>query len=999
MDKKSLKKIIATLKQRFHAGAHFLKDKSITKGDLHVPLNQANWFLVIGSRASGKTTLLEKSELPFVLSKKNADKTTRFETNWWITRDAVMLDIPATYVSSQHLSLWTCLIRLLKRHAFQKHLDGVIVVLDIETLKKTKHHAVLIKTLSKRLALLRKKFKRDFPLYFIFNKIDTLPCFDAFFGDINKAERQQMWGMHLHPKKSLAKQTKILFADTVRRLRKQLVWKMQREPSKERREQLHQFPHQVEQLEECLVHFSKQLQTFAQQLNVRGLFFTSAFHQSQQTALSLIDLPASPHTQSGYFIHDLLTHITEQQAPARTQRKNNRIATVMVIAATIIIATALTLALTVGRRERALQVAATTLAQFQTPAQNGEPVKNQQDRRLALKQASQALHASLLGKSSGLQQRLVQNYQHMTHATVLPQISQQLARALKQATLSDALRYQVLTAYLMLQAPQDLKPSYLSQVLDQLNPTGLPTKSALVAILNTYKKQNQPLRLDMHAIQIARGHLASLPPSTLAYILLENQQSAQRLTIDFSHNPITNTVFAYQKPVAGIPLFYTGKVASTLTPAYLANIAQQALNGNTILGPLNHTGAPSAIMARVWATYSAHYDRYWQALINNIILVQKTTVSGLHQQLTALTQKKSPAFLLLSQLLQQNLPDNVQLTTSLMQLKQFLSLKKQAAHINQTLQQLQRLINQVNAEKGHSQTAFSETKQRFYGTLNHDALKQLMNIAQQAPPPLRNWFNHLAQNTWVVLLRQTKQYLNTTWQENILPAYQKTIQARYPFNQNADKQVSLNDFIQFFNPQGTLNHFIENDLMPFINTDTPAWQLKNKDGQSINISSQTLKTLMQAKKIQRIFFPNNRPNPFVRFRIQPSAHDENIAQINITLGNQHIQFSGGRSLSPQTLTWPDNANKTNMAVSFIGAKKIPTTYAAKGPWAIMTVLKQATLQPTTINHQPLWVATFTPKKPDGHLEQKQLRFYFASTENPFSPQLFADFVLRENIVS
>ncbi|MBD2810181.1 type VI secretion system membrane subunit TssM [Xenorhabdus sp. Vera] len=207
----------ATLSERFSDAARLLKNAYFYSLNIKYKLSwrcflnrqylyQLPWYVVIGAPQSGKTTILENSDLHFPLSdhfEKSARYNMRGESNscnWWFTNEAVILDTHGRYTiqHEQDASEWKCFINLLKKYRTRQPLNGVIITISVADLLNSskEERDKQAYTLRRRLSELHKRLKIQFPIYVIITKTDLLKGFSAYFSHLNKAQHEQIWGFN-----------------------------------------------------------------------------------------------------------------------------------------------------------------------------------------------------------------------------------------------------------------------------------------------------------------------------------------------------------------------------------------------------------------------------------------------------------------------------------------------------------------------------------------------------------------------------------------------------------------------------------------------------------------------------------------------------------------------------------------------------------------------------------------------------------------------------------
>src|SRR3990167_9946511 len=128
----SLLEDIKILTANFYQSIQFLSSHYLTSR------SQLPWYLIIGPKSSGKTTLMNHAELNFVATDRlvqqfNADVPFH-RCNWWLIQNAVFIDVPGHFLTEHETEkayLWRTTLKLLKKK--RKHLDGIICVLNLHT--------------------------------------------------------------------------------------------------------------------------------------------------------------------------------------------------------------------------------------------------------------------------------------------------------------------------------------------------------------------------------------------------------------------------------------------------------------------------------------------------------------------------------------------------------------------------------------------------------------------------------------------------------------------------------------------------------------------------------------------------------------------------------------------------------------------------------------------------------------------------------------------------
>jgi type VI secretion system protein ImpL len=293
----------------------------VTPSDAQIKLNKLPWFLVVGPAGSGKSSLMNNSQISYIPKTRVAQESLDDIANnggcdWWLTQDAVLLDGPKDYLTSAPDNTWQNLFT--RKWRGKNALSGVIVTLPLSDLIEPSTRGRLIGHLKNRITELKEKFGADLPFYFTLTKCDLLPGFLDFFAHSGTDELGQAWGISLPAHTPLVETFSNRFNALIKRLNKQLIWRLHQERGTYERVFIKDFPLQVENLKEILINVLQILTSSGNTFSLQGVYLTSAVQQNapdmprERTietnlsvpALQIMRVPAMP--SRSYFIRQFL---------------------------------------------------------------------------------------------------------------------------------------------------------------------------------------------------------------------------------------------------------------------------------------------------------------------------------------------------------------------------------------------------------------------------------------------------------------------------------------------------------------------------------------------------------------------------------------------------------------------------------------------------------------------------------------------------------------------
>ena len=266
--------VMAELKRRKLGGRKFLREMP--------------WYVIVRPPATGKTTALRQSGLTFPIDLTDDLQGVGGTRNcdWFFSENAVLIDTAGRYVQQESqpdvdAAEWLGFLDLLKKHRGRRALNGVIVALSIDVLSEgdeaIKAHGRKIR---RRLAELNDRLEIRLPVYLMLTKADLIRGFEAFFGGLSTASREQVWGTTFAldarvDAKTIEREISTLATELERRL----VPRLEDEDKLAARAEIFRFPAQLSSLSEpiqVLVEAMFGESRYEEAAWLRGLYLTSA---------------------------------------------------------------------------------------------------------------------------------------------------------------------------------------------------------------------------------------------------------------------------------------------------------------------------------------------------------------------------------------------------------------------------------------------------------------------------------------------------------------------------------------------------------------------------------------------------------------------------------------------------------------------------------------------------------------------------------------------------
>jgi hypothetical protein len=161
------------------------------------------WYVFIGEPGSGKTEAIRHSGIDFPPGMQNELQGSGGTVNmdWWFTNHGILLDTAGRLLFSDaptgQTPEWTEFLRLLRKTRSHCPINGLFIVLSVESLIKDSADKIVQKAsrLAQQLDRIQRALDVRFPVYLLVSKCDLLTGFRDFFESIDDPLLQhQMFG-------------------------------------------------------------------------------------------------------------------------------------------------------------------------------------------------------------------------------------------------------------------------------------------------------------------------------------------------------------------------------------------------------------------------------------------------------------------------------------------------------------------------------------------------------------------------------------------------------------------------------------------------------------------------------------------------------------------------------------------------------------------------------------------------------------------------------------
>lgn len=983
-------------------------------------------YLVIGASEAGKSTLLTQSGLNLIDAHRqniSNPSSTRY-CHFWFSDKEIWVDTAGHYTTANpnNVSInlaWRGLIKLIDSYKNRCPLSGLVIAIDLADLARDPQKAQQILLNIKQRIYEIARYVHGLPMFLVLTKVDLIAGFGDFFADLTGGtERQQAFGIGLQDLIGATRPTQV-FADKfdlfMQKLQARVFGRLQQETSLEKRGTIQDFPLQIERLKEVIAEIVNEIPHNAQ-ARLQGIYFTSAVQHGLTIDCLPLPFMETPNQegkniprnnaylrgQQPYFVGQLFQHIItktegnkgKKNFLSSTPRYLSLLNTLLPLS--IIVIGGVSLYANYLSSLNSLNNLHHVAQQYSLILAEGDSNTKLNQTYLLLQKTNENFHNhwwqfSTSPNINNLNTSITKTYHDLLRSVFIPQL-----KAVLEASLNAPIEnqkplefYNALKAYLMLSNQDRRDISYLQKWFDSYwGKTYSNNKDLLLQqnlFLPAVLQNNLNIDTDERVINVARAALTNVVLDQLIFSLFADQSPLLNQHISTENSSITS--FSAQE--FNIAKLYTEPYVEKIY-TQLASTASNAIAHDWILGLDQQGEQQNALLAdttqlsrKVRSIYLTHYVVAWNDALNKVTITEFKDFKQAANELQNLAKQSSPLFGLLHLVKANTIsPRNDAQFNDLViaPFKNWQAIDEQK--LQQILTNLANYLTPLANSIDHSQKSWLATKEAMEQNKLPKEIEALRIFAENQPEPLRTWLVTLANNSWGILLQESKDYLNAMWTKTVAPKFITTLQDRYPLTKDATSDVSFEDFTKFFGSKGIIDSFFASSLQPFVDMSKPYWVWKKIANHKLDLSQETLEMFMRASLIQKMFYPNDIKHPISHFSLNPIEIAPGVKSFTLILEGQTVFAMPGK-MEMRWITWP-GPKAGSIALEFVDQEGKNTQATFSGPWAWFKLLDKSSLQSTGDPHR--YTLSFD-------LNGYSIKYQLVANKlvNPFIPDILTNF--------
>jgi type VI secretion system protein ImpL len=966
-------------------------------------LKRLPWYLVLGQEQSGKSTFIQHSGLYFQRPEHIGEEAVNYinefpDYDWWFTQQAILVDVMSND-AEQDVNRWKKFVKLLKRERKARPFNGVVLTMSLSDLLllSNKERQELISRYSQYIRDIYSVFKAYVPIYLVFNKCDLVDGFMEFFENLSKEELAQVWGMTLPLEGCNDLQTVLAFFNReytglLQQLRKRVMWAFESEKTMRGRELINAFPQQMSLFRKPIEHFIAELfgaTRYQRAIQCRGLYFTSSTQgqgdandfllQAMSKKFQLVPPQFNRPARIGesYFTRGLFFEVMLPEAGVLGNSERRKTIRHFLYRATLVGCPVAVIALGLGMHEgsvankrnleavghyiSAYQAADDKIKKGDLSLTNTLPALLQLQQAKALYTTHRDFGLGFLWTSHHIKETLIDTEQRALHSIFLPRIAASLEHALKGNVSDQNIMYADLKGYLVFSSADYANKFALKAPMEYQWNQDFAAHPEMAGALSHFLNlalqepiEKQPV--DSILIGRIRSQLAEVNPAERAYGLLSlraNVGDDSAIYLASSAGNDFKRVFTETKANYRIPSLYTKRAYDNVFIKQYKAIAEEVAQDNRDIGLSTANDASStedSLETSLQTTYNQRYSHTWDDALGNITVKPFTSLNEAVNVLDVLVSNNSPLATLLNTVYDNTANvkhDDINVSDHFKNVNSYTQSAGWGTSWHATskvLTQLRDYLVKLQQSPNQDQASFNVAKAVIEGK-SANPMKQLTDLANQSPKPVKRWLMSVANNCWQIIIRGAHNQMNTAWNNTVVPSYNNGMRGRFPLVSKAYSSVTMQSFNQVLGYGGALDNYFTHYIKPFVNTESEQWKPYSEHGLTIEIPQSHIDAFKRAKVIRQEYFPAGAKKASLNINITPLTLDKRATSIEFVMGPDSIKYSHGPQ-HESSVTWPLPFNSQDSRIVITTFNADQYAHSASGAWSLFRMFHYGVFKST-----------------------------------------------------
>lgn len=226
------------------------------------------------------------------------------------------------------------------------------------------------------------------------------------------------------------------------------------------------------------------------------------------------------------------------------------------------------------------------------------------------------------------------------------------------------------------------------------------------------------------------------------------------------------------------------------------------------------------------------------------------------------------------------------------------------------------------------------------------AMGKVATAAGGAPALLQPFIDSAAKGGTKASISAVQGALGDVYARSVLPECKGATDEKYPFFGNAEAEASLLDMQRVFAMGGVMDGFLDQRIVPLLDTGGPIWRWKEGDPATAALSPSSPDEFAKARKLRDLLMGG------LVVKVVAKSFGAEVASADLTAGGAQYRFESGGEAEERAVIWSAQGNVPEASLTLsaepaAGARPSPLVRIKEtGPWALFRLMDNARLQNT-----------------------------------------------------
>ena len=910
--------------------------------------------MVIGNKNSGKSSLLQNSDLNLFKKDKEKQKDNS-DLDFLFSDKAVMLNCNFLFQNK----MWTHFLSLIKRIRPKMPINGIIYTLSLKELIKAFENNTLgdiALCMQEKINELYNKLGFIFSVTLIITKIDKIPGFSDFFTSLDPKEKDESLGTN-------SAEYEVFLEEIYHKLARLRLDKISKTENIKSKIKIYAFPEKFKHYMEITKNFLDLLlkeSIYREKVDLHGIYLTANIKTEKEN--------------TSYFVNNIFKRIIFSGSdPLLIKDKNifKRLQQSSKLPAYIILCSALVFLTFVFFKNIALINKGETIAKnlASDSSLKNLLLANNFYQIIKEEKVHFCFRLGLYGadiQTEQLKQMLLYVLKNKFLQALGKELTDKLIKYSKEPITNRGAYYNALEAYLLLSGAKNIGINqsayilmyYWKEILKKQE-IFIPINKNLMNLIYLFLNQKAKWSLDQKLVNKARQKLyiendvvnlyagmdffsrIKLPPLSLKDLMGKKNKS---FSSDYK-----------------IPSFYTLKGLDEIMKPSLMKITKTKRDW-----VLNIPISKNA-KYQIENLYLDNYKKAWLKFLNSITIQlanrDKIRDESFKEEFDELKN--------FSSILKTNGPIVNLLRCVLVNTK--LPWKKEAIvdlrpilgkPINAYLLRGTKIIDLMNklsrenpsiVKKYATNVLSGNTSTALYRrVIETDILTQKIKD-QETQKSVKNFLLQPIKELWKIILSASTYNLNEKWNQKIYNRYENLFD-NFPFNSNSKEDVKISKITDFLGSKGALWQFVDKCLRDFLSYNLGEYSKKLWLGEGIDLNKNFLKFLIKSRILSNELFKEKTKEPELDYYIYPIPTPDLSEIIFVFNGKKYIYDNGPQIWKKLTWKFDNDSSKRTYISAILGNHfYLKNIKEFAGAWGLFHLIKEGTLTLKNTQYKINWI--------------------------------------------